>query len=745
MLGRLRAGEREIYVIGPSGSGKSSLVLAGVLQRLARGVTGLGPFVVRYLRPGEQPASRLSRALGVPPGQPLAAAGRVAELFANRDHGSSILIVIDQLEELFTLASTDEREAFLAALRALRAQRGCAVVFTLRADFLGALTESSLWIERRGQLSRIDVSPLRGDALREAISGPANDVGVAVESELIERLLADAASEPGILPLLQETMVELWGARTKQTLTLADYKALGDSERSGLAVALARRADATLRRFNTVQADIAQRILLRLISFGEGRLDMRRQQPRAKLRAASDNATDFSYVLQTMIDDRLLTINKDVSGGEPLVDLAHEILIVAWPTLAGWILAFRVDEQRRRQFEAVATQWTKHGRSIHGLLDSTELAEAEAWQQSETALQLGHSAEVMALVAASKIAQISQLRRRRGLIGGAFAVLVGLAVIVAVLAVAEQDLANEARHQANNASREARIKDNIDRERQWVLAKLYEELGRQLIVEEHYQAAVPYLLEARKSNDGRSLQMMFGTATHYLPLVPALEHQGAVLSAAFSPDGTRVVTASKDKTARVWDTVTGKPRSRLEHQGIVVSAAFSPDGTRIVTASKDKTARVWDAATGNLRSRLEHQGIVVSAAFSPDGTRVVTASKDKTARVWDAATGKLRSRLEHQGAVVSAAFSLDGTRVVTASEDKIARVWDAATGKLRGRLEHQGTVVSAAFSPDGTRIVTASEGNTARVWDVATGELRSRLEHQGAVVSAAFSPERGCA
>ncbi|HEX7840729.1 MAG TPA: hypothetical protein VF469_24800, partial [Kofleriaceae bacterium] len=476
---------------------------------------GLGPFAVRALRPGEQPAARLYEALNLPPGQPFVAADGIAALLAHRGPGSSVLLVIDQLEELFTLASAGERDAFLAALRALRTERRCAVIVTLRADFFGALMESPLWPESRGRdpLSRIEVSPLRGQALREVIAAPARDAGVEVEPELIERLLADAASEPGILPLLQETLVQLWDKRVDQRLTLADYQALGDGEQSGLAVALARRADATLRRFNAAQMDIARRISLRLISFGEGRSDTRRQQPRAKLRAAADDAADFAHVLQAMVDDRLLTIDEDDRGGEPRVDLAHEVMIAAWPALAGWIRSHRVDEQRRRQFEAAATQWVEHGRGARGLLDPIELADAELWQQTESAVQLGQSAEIMALIAASRDAHTKQRRRRRGLIGGAFAVLAGFAGVVAALAIAEHDQANNARREANNAK-------VSDRNRQQMLAQLYEELGRQLVVDKRYQEAVPYLLEARRNGEDKApLRMMFWTAMHRLPLV----------------------------------------------------------------------------------------------------------------------------------------------------------------------------------------------------------------------------------
>ena len=198
-------------------------------------------------------------------------------------------------------------------------------------------------------------------------------------------------------------------------------------------------------------------------------------------------------------------------------------------------------------------------------------------------------------------------------------------------------------------------------------------------------------------------------------------HDDIVSGAAFSPDGKRIVTASLDKTARVWDAATGQPIGEplKGHEDLVYSAAFSPDGKRIVTASWDKTARVWDTGQPIGEPLRGHEGRVYSAAFSPDGKRVVTASLDKTARVWDAATGQpIGEPLKgHDGFVWRAAFSPDGKRIVTASWDKTARVWDAATGKPIGEplKGHEGSLLSAAFSPDGKRIVTASSDKTARV------------------------------
>ena len=213
------------------------------------------------------------------------------------------------------------------------------LIVTMRADFYGDLMNSNLWPVERSQV--LEVAPLRSEALRRAIDRPAEDVGVYLEGNLTERLIADAADEPGSLPMLQEALVLLWGRRNRRLLTRASYEAMGRDGRSGLAVAMASKADATLAELTAEQRRIAGRIALRLVQFGEGRPDTRRQQSLAELRAVSDDPHVFDQTLCHLADNRLITLSGepedvDKKGGVK-VDIAHDGLITGWPTLQQWL------------------------------------------------------------------------------------------------------------------------------------------------------------------------------------------------------------------------------------------------------------------------------------------------------------------------------------------------------------------------------------------------------------------------
>jgi len=303
--------------------------------------------------------------------------------------------------------------------------------------------------------------------------------------------------------------------------------------------------------------------------------------------------------------------------------------------------------------------------------------------------------------------------------------------------LAAKDLAEAATRRAEAAAEETKRG----------LLALYEKQGRHELLGGRPTRALAYLSEAyEEGRNTPSLRFLLARAWSYLPAPhPSLEaHDDEVGSAAFSPDGTRVVTASLDETAKIWDAASGRLLLSLEgHGGPVSFAAFSPDGTRVVTASWDGTARICDAASGKLLASLDgHRSRVSSVAFSPDGTRVVTTSWD--AKIWDAASGTLMVSLGgHGNWVHAAAFSPDGTRVVTASWDNTAKIWDAGSGNLLASLDGHGNWLNtAAFSPDGTRVVTASRDDTAKIWDAASGQLLASLErHDDDVAAAAFSPD----
>lgn len=400
-----------IAVIGPSGSGKSSLVFAGLIPALRKSsLFGPGGWLVRSFRPGQNPLVALAAALGGDPGDP---AHAVAELLATQPDARRLLLVVDQFEELFTLAGSDV-ESFQQALRDLVQTPACFVVLTVRADFYPDLMVTPLWPEV--QAHRFEVLPLSGDGLRQAIVRPAEDVGVFVETALVERLVADAGREPGVLPFVQETLLLLWERVERRFLPLRAYEALvlprqayGGHPLTGLQVAMARRADAALAALTPEQQIIARRIFLRLVQFGEGRADTRRQQRVSALRAEGEEAGVFERTLEHLARSRLLTFGGEEEAGAANVDIAHEALIEGWPALREWIDICWAAEVTRRRLEARAQQWVRL-QQRGGLLDRTELSEADVWLAESASLALGIDPLLTEYLTASRVALRAQKR-----------------------------------------------------------------------------------------------------------------------------------------------------------------------------------------------------------------------------------------------------------------------------------------------------------------------------------------------
>ncbi len=326
-------------VIGASGSGKSSLIFAGLLPALRRShLFGEGEWLVRSLRPGTQPLAALREALGT---DQLADFTPI-DLLQTRPNATRLLVVVDQAEEIFTQGSA-EASLFFVALRRLVALRGTYWLITLRADFFTDLLKSDLW--PLVQAHRFEITPLDARSLREAIVKPAEAVGVFIESTLVERLVDGNAGQPGLLPFVQELMVRLWDKLERRYLPLSAYEALvlpltgySGSEQSGIQAALAQLADELIRTLdsdshrNQNKQRIARQIFLRLVQFGEGRDPTRRQQPKSALCAASVDPSLFEETLDYLAQNRLVVVSAE-AGGEPRVDLAHEAMLAGWPLL----------------------------------------------------------------------------------------------------------------------------------------------------------------------------------------------------------------------------------------------------------------------------------------------------------------------------------------------------------------------------------------------------------------------------
>jgi WD40 repeat protein len=738
---RAQGGAKLIAILGASGSGKSSLLRAGVLPRLKRDKRNwiaLPPFRPQ-LHPLEELAQAVAIALG--PGAdwrhwrdalssenlPRALSDLARDLrAAHASNEAQILISVDQAEELFGAAERTGAEQFLRVLNGLQDERlPFLVAMTLRSDFLGKLQEAP---GLTAPFEGFSLKPMPLARVRDIIEGPARVAGLTVDDALVAAAMNDAATDDA-LPLLAFALRELYDRfGQKKHLTLEAYRALGDDtgQLSPLENAVRRKADEVLAVAKSSPGDLqALRqafvpAMVRVNSEGEYA-----RRP-ARFDTLPSNARPL---IERLARARLLIIHteKDLT----MVEVAHEALLRKWPLLRGWL-----DEERefligRDQLEQDLLDWEKvpAKEKTEALLSGLKLTRARAWLV-EKPLQLTEAERgfIQASVAHYE-AEVARRERSRHRVQQASVTAALVLAVCLAGAIWEWRIAK-----AREATAESRE-----------LAAIAEQtvgtggdLGLAL------RTAVKAAERSPTDQAEHALRTVLeGPLEHLI-----LHHGGPVYVGAFSPDGTRLVTASVDRTARVWDAATGHLLATLNgHTGPVNDAAFSADGSRIVTASDDGTARVWDAATGHLLATLSGSAVEVrKAAFSLDAKRIVTTGADNSARVWDAESGHLLTTLTgHGGALYDVGFSPDGKRIVTASADYTSRVWDAETGDLLTTLTgHTGPVTGAAFSFDGKRVITASEDGTARVWDTDSGLLFATLRGGvGAVHDAAFSPDGG--
>ncbi|MGW0484230.1 nSTAND1 domain-containing NTPase [Nonomuraea sp. NPDC003214] len=735
-VGRLRErGGGVQVVVGPSGSGKSSLLRAGLIAALRAGeLPGSGDWPVALCVPGARPvdelAARLTAVTGALGGE-VAAAIR-ADPGSCAAYGGPLVLVVDQFEEVFTLcADEEERRLFVAALCAA-ASGGALVVIGLRADFYAPLLRFPELVAavQDGQLA---VGPMTEAELREAITEPARLAGIDVEDGLVELLVREvaprgadrAAHDAGVLPLLSHVLHAAWRQGNGRKLTVAGYHEVG-----GLDGAVAASADQVYGALSPSGRETARRLLLDLVHVAPDTADTRRRVATAELlaRHGGDRPDEAEDVLDRFIAQRLVTASADS------VEISHEALLTAWPSLREWLGTDRAGLVAGRELAATAAAWQRDRRDPDALYRGARLLAAQEWAAGR-----GLTPQVRAFLDASTRHARRRARRMRQ-------VIVALAVLL-VLALGASGLAFQAQRTATQQRDEA------------LSLKLSAETGALRATDPALAAQLSlaaYRLVPGPEARGSLLSALAG------PYATRLAgHTNAVYATAFSPDGRLLATGSTDRTLRLWDLSAPHRPALLATAGSraegVLSAAFSPDGRMLATGGEDDLARLWDVSVPGRPRQVAtlagHTGDVRRVVFGSGGRTLVTAGHDRLVRLWDVTdpgAPELLTALDgEQESSPAVALAPGGRTLATAGSDGPIRLWDLGDprrpvplGTLRG---HTGPVLTAAFSPDGRTLATGSFDDTLRLWDVADPSrpkpLATLTEEGGGIAAAAFSPD----
>ena len=771
-----------LFLVGASGCGKSSLVLAGLLpELLAGGMDGSHDWCAVVMRPGSEPCQELATAL-IPlvkrsalSVEPVGAIAPLHEQLISSENAlanticeqlpSRLVVVIDQFEEVFTRCSTpagflnDDARAFVNNL--LTATESCQgnirVIATLRADFVGACLDTPRLNERFMSAATYTVTPLKEERLRCSISAPARYAGVTIEPAVIEALICGMHGQPGRLPLLQHALAELWKKRNRaqRLMTEASYRAIGGIEGS-----VANKADAILAEMSSEQQCAARQIFRRLVSPGEGTGDTRRRASWSEFEDARSRA-----VLSRFIDARLIT------SDEGTVEIAHEALISAWEKLKGWVNQDREAFRLQHDLARSAAAWLGSGRKPEHLWRSGQFQRALEFVQSEALLP---SDQEERFLRASRAARARSLRLRSGLVVAVMAVV----TVFGIWALYERNDAQtqRARAQSNHYSTmKAAVTHAVED------AAIRDPTLAATLLREPW---MPHLVEDWRSLATRTLQRPIAEAV-------LVGHENAVYSIAYTPDNQHLVSGSWDKTIRIWNSQYPHQSHLLQGDGsAVTSLTFSSDGNEFAAGMSSGAVYVWNRDSGTLKLQLDgHRLSVLSVAFDLRGERILTASLDGSVRLWDAVSGNQLATMGFSGKkddetedVRFASFlagdesiifasdrgnigiqriadgalhieSIGGLSeswalspkqdVVATSEGTRVSLWDFKSMKrIRVIGGARGFITRVSFDPRGEQIAVPTFDGTTAVWAASTAtQIVADLEHDDPVLEAAFSAD----
>ncbi|RUS92499.1 hypothetical protein DSM106972_098860 [Dulcicalothrix desertica PCC 7102] len=729
-----------VAVIGSSGSGKSSVVFAGLVRRLR----DTGNYHIVDFRPGSRPLFNLATALidqSQVHKQLLSHTERLREIrnFASdlgqyknglrsvvddikkQNQFQHFLLIADQFEELYTM-STDvqERQTFLdRLLQAIHHCRNFTFVITLRADFLGQALSYRPFADAL-QYADLKLGPMTDEELQAAVEKPAALLGVTIEQGLVERILSTISVEPGNLPLLEFALTQLWAKQHKAQLNHAAYDEIG-----GVEAALACYADSAYNQLNFEEKERAQRIFTQLVHPGEGAEDTRRVATRAEV-----GEENWDLVTR-LADARLVVTGRDEKTGLDTVEVVHEALIRSWGQLNLWMQLDRDFRHWQEQLRIAMRTWESSSFDEGALLRGKPLADAEYWERQRFLELSGVERSFIALSVEFRERESRNQKRRRQLtILGLTSGLV-LALILAGIAWWQGQNTNKNEIEALNATTAAQLVSNQDFDALIIILKASKKLSN--------ISPLAFIFDKKAHTQIKISDLLQEAVYKVKERNRLIGHLDEIIDVSFSPDGKIIATTSRDTTVKLW-SLDGRQITTLKgHKALVHSVSFSPDLKIIATASWDNTVKFWTTSGQLITTLNAHNNKVYSVTFSLNNQTVATADYGGNVKIWNHQWKQIKAFKAHAMAIHCVNFSPDSQTIATASADGTVKLWNINGDELQTLKGHKGWVVYVNFSPNGKLIATASADDTAKLWNINGKEIKSLNDHKDSVTSVSFS------